>query len=727
MVAPQRKHGRITVEDRAWQQDAALAMGSDPIAAVIELVTNSDDSYQRLGNIKNGRILIDITRRRRPNPTTLIVSDRAEGMTYTELEERLGGAGRETSGFGTSMPVRGMFGRGAKDISHFGPVRWETKRGGEHTAFDIPNKGGASLDYTIDPLGTVARRDHGTTVRLTIAHRFRVPRHDTLLARLPRHYALRPILHDREGRLVRLGQGEGRPTDKLVYQEPRGRPVESDLRVPIKGYPDCFASVSLWEADESLEDGEPWEYWRHSLLITSERSAHEIFHDSPLAREPNARYLGRLFGTADVPAINDLIREFESVRRSGQEPSVQNPTELVRRDRRGLSTEHPFVTALHATLDEVLRPHVERLREQSEHSQGGVAPNLRRRLDNVGRLLGRYLEEENQTELPGTGMEGDLPAPGLTLVPPRCIARPGKAARTLVRYRPTGDTVYKSVEVLLDHGDTGMFTQTLELDARDGYWSKTLTVDGRDAGARTELLAVVGDDEASGTIEWEDREADEIEKIEELQFERASYVIRDGSERKLRLLGPIDLATEDIRPEVSIAGDPGITMTSSAFVFGAEARRNCAVCTITVAGRVVGARARVTARVGTDEAKAALHVGSRGVSGLHIDFEDADPVYRSRLDHDDGTLWVNRAHPVVKRYLGAPTNDTSAQDSVHFRTMLAELLVAAVVRYQLQERYQEPVDASVVFTAYQQDLERLLTRVSSVLIPAEDLKQAAVP
>ena len=719
MVAPQRKRGRITVEDRAWQQDAAQAMGTDPVAAVIELVTNSDDSYQRLGNVKNGRILIDITRRRRPSPTTLVVSDRAEGMTYAELEERLGGAGRETSGFDAAMPVRGMFGRGAKDLSHFGPVRWESKRNGEHTAFEIPNKGGASLDYTIEPLGVVSRRDHETEVRLTIGHSFRVPRHDTLLQRLPRHYALRPILRDREGRLVLLGQGEGREKDKLVYQEPRGRSLASGLRVPIEGYPDCFADVSLWEADETLEDGEPWEYWKHSLLVTSGRSAHEVFHDSALAREPNARYLGRLFGTADVPAINDLIREFESARRSGQEPSVQNPTELVRRDRRGLSTEHPFVTALHAALDGVLRPHVERLREQSEHSQGGVAPNLRRRLDAVGQLLGRYLEEENQTELPGTGMQGDLPEPGLTLVPPRCIALPGKAARTLVRYRPTGDTAYKSVEVLLDHGDTEMSTQTLELDPRDGYWSKTLTVDGRDAGARTEVLAVVGNDEATGTIEWEERETDEVE---ELQFERASYVVREGSERKLRLLGPIDLAAQDIRPEVSIAGDPGITMKSSAFVFGVDAKRNCAVCIITVTGRGVGARARVTARVGADEAKTALHVGSRGVSGLHIDFEDADPAYRSRLDHDEGTLWVNRAHPVVKRYLGARTDDTSAQDSVHFRTMLAELLVAAVVRYQLQERYQEPVDASVVFTAYQQDLERLLTRVSSALVPAEDLR-----
>ena len=724
MVARQRKQGRITVEDRAWQQDAALAMGTDPIAAVIELVTNSDDSYQRLGGVKNGRILIDITRGRRPNLTTLVVSDRAEGMTYAELEERLGGAGRETSGFGTSMPVRGMFGRGAKDISHFGSVRWESKRHGEYTAFDIPHKGGASLDYTIESLGSVAQRDHETTVHLTIAHQFRVPRHDRLLMRLPRHYALRPILRDREGRRVLLGQGESRTkAKKLVYQEPHGRPIESSLRVPIQGYPDCFVDVSLWEAEETLEDGESWEYWRHSLLITSERSAYEIFHDSALAREPNARYLGRLFGTADVPAINKLIREFESARRAGREPTVQNPTDLVRRDRRGLNTEHPFVSALHTAIDEALRPHVERLREQSERSQGGVAPNLRRRLDTVGRLLGRYLEEESQTELPGSGMQGNLPSPGLTLVPPRRIARPGETASTLVRYRPIGDLVHETAEVLLAHDDTDMATQMLVLDARDGYWSKTLTVNGREAGARTDVIAVVGDDEAHGTIEWLDREAEEIN---ELQFERASYVIRDGSERKLRLLGPMDLATQDVHPEVSIAGDPGITMTNSAFVFGVDAGRNCAACTITVTGRVVGARARVTARAGIDEAKAALHVGPRGVSGLHIDFEDADPVYRSRLDHDDGTLWVNRAHPVIKRYLGSPSDDSSAQDSVHFRTMLAELLVSAVVRYQLQDRYVEPVDAATVFTAYQQDLERLLKSVSTALIPAEDLRQAVV-
>jgi hypothetical protein len=44
--------------ERAFRQDAELAMGADPIRAIVELVTNSDDAYVKLRNGRKGSIRI---------------------------------------------------------------------------------------------------------------------------------------------------------------------------------------------------------------------------------------------------------------------------------------------------------------------------------------------------------------------------------------------------------------------------------------------------------------------------------------------------------------------------------------------------------------------------------------------------------------------------------------------------------------------------------------------
>ena len=53
--------GKIRYEARAFQQDAQLAMSGDPLKALIELITNADDAYERkiqTSEIEQGTITI---------------------------------------------------------------------------------------------------------------------------------------------------------------------------------------------------------------------------------------------------------------------------------------------------------------------------------------------------------------------------------------------------------------------------------------------------------------------------------------------------------------------------------------------------------------------------------------------------------------------------------------------------------------------------------------------
>jgi hypothetical protein len=48
--------GRIKYEERAFEQDAGLAMGGDIMRALVELITNADDAYGEL----DGDIVVSV-------------------------------------------------------------------------------------------------------------------------------------------------------------------------------------------------------------------------------------------------------------------------------------------------------------------------------------------------------------------------------------------------------------------------------------------------------------------------------------------------------------------------------------------------------------------------------------------------------------------------------------------------------------------------------------------
>ena len=73
----------------------------DVFDALVELITNSDDSYHRLyskGAITKdgGPISIEIERRIK-DPSHVLVKDRAEGMTLEQMKEKIKRIGEKTS------------------------------------------------------------------------------------------------------------------------------------------------------------------------------------------------------------------------------------------------------------------------------------------------------------------------------------------------------------------------------------------------------------------------------------------------------------------------------------------------------------------------------------------------------------------------------------------------------------------------------------------------------
>jgi Histidine kinase-, DNA gyrase B-, and HSP90-like ATPase len=81
---------------------------------IAEYISNSDDSYRRLKRFNNQIIEVEIHSRRGRKIDKLIVRDFAEGMSYSDLQDKFFQYFESASGRDKGQPVSGRFGTGGK-------------------------------------------------------------------------------------------------------------------------------------------------------------------------------------------------------------------------------------------------------------------------------------------------------------------------------------------------------------------------------------------------------------------------------------------------------------------------------------------------------------------------------------------------------------------------------------------------------------------------------------
>ncbi|MCJ7804243.1 ATP-binding protein, partial [Patescibacteria group bacterium] len=109
--------GQLPVNEGRLIKSLADSTVRGVMDAVVELVTNSDDSYARQeqeGFAPSGRIDVYIDRGLGGHCKELKVIDEAGGMDFQALKKAIEFSG-ETSGFKEGRSVRGFFGRGLKE------------------------------------------------------------------------------------------------------------------------------------------------------------------------------------------------------------------------------------------------------------------------------------------------------------------------------------------------------------------------------------------------------------------------------------------------------------------------------------------------------------------------------------------------------------------------------------------------------------------------------------
>lgn len=330
--------------------------------ALVELITNSDDSYGRLelaGVAVSGQIRIHYERHQAG--ALLTVADQAEGMAFDQARFILTYGGAHSPLARGEGGGRGYFGRGLKQAIYGLGYGWiETIRDGRYSRIELfrTENGGYLYD---DGNGDRPARDKdqarlgtpGNGTRVTIVSdnpQVTIPHFRSLVQAVAGNVYLRDVLRRRTVELVHLQRGkEIEHSGPVHFQEPPATvllgPGQAGQFVHDgQSYPFTLTLKRALDAELTSRGDE-----RSNGLVVLSGTA---VLDCQLFEYENQLGTEYLFGTVECPALIDKL---------GQGLAV------ISDEREGLNAKEPFVAAFAHAVSAMIAPCVLAERDKLKH------------------------------------------------------------------------------------------------------------------------------------------------------------------------------------------------------------------------------------------------------------------------------------------------------------------------------------------------------------------------
>lgn len=373
--------------------------------AIVELVTNSDDSYAReeqSGKKASGQIEIHISRARGGHCKKIEVVDCAEGMGFQTLKKAIEFSG-ETSGFKEGRTVRGFFGRGLKEsIIALGKGKISTLHNGTLSRTEIyydPKKRDAVYKLAtpikgiqieeLQKLGFIGKSGTIVEIEVTNEKKDKIPSYSTIEEHITNHYALRDVCSSSKRTLTLqfeelYSRGKHGPvftSSQLRYSKPKGQLI-IDEDVKLNG-----GKVHLRIFESQTQLSSPRNPQGTAGLIVKTEGAildNKLFgYDS----DPAALYF---FGKVICPGIAKIIR-------NGDET-------IVDFNRGGLDWRHEYNKKLEKKASEILSTLVTKKRKDLKSDKvQKVAVPVQRMLEKLCKELSKLAKDELEESGPGAG------------------------------------------------------------------------------------------------------------------------------------------------------------------------------------------------------------------------------------------------------------------------------------------------------------------------------------
>lgn len=716
--------GTLEYTDRAHSQDASDALRGDIVRGLVELITNADDAYVRAGQ-ESGSIRVVIEHLDDSTYSArLTVGDSATGMTAEQMESNLTRLGVRSSSFDTGGSVRGLHGRGARDLAVFGSIDFESIRNDRYSCLSIT---GVHWEFASED----APADDGMRERLGLANGqnglsavVNVKRPLTVASdvgdRLGRHAELRHVLAEREVTLLECGMRDV-PLRRLVYEPPA---IASDLlhvEVEIPGYEGHTAAFQVQELQEP-ETGNVGLETHHGILIRGSRATYQntLFD---LESRPGASYLR---GEFVCPLIDQLVREFDDADERGLSHTSENPFRLLTRSRDGLVPNHPLTKRLRTLFSTTLLPVIQAIEARHSGSRG-PSEELQRRLDQAARELARLLADDLAELDEEIGGEGDEVA-ALRVIPSRVSLRPHERRTLTLHVRP--DLLEEDwdggVDVRNDATDViellGELDELAPHPQDASLLVSRIRISALDVEGSAVLNVSTGGHAASATVRVDAQTPPPPQAPETLEFSHEVYSVRAMRRRSFDISAPLDLVTADgDQVSVVLAGGPGVSLLTEACRLRLDDNLGWYRGRVSVHGGPAGATGSLTATLGDAEARARLNVVEpTDPGGLDLRFEWQDSkqgaLRASLVPEPEGLkLVIFGRHPAIVGLLGRWDDETERfenDESAEVGLVLSEIVASELAHHILERDFARPgrsqFDAGTYAANYRRRLDRYL-------------------
>lgn len=650
------------------------AMQGNVIRALVELITNADDSYTRLGDgIATDLRLIEVVYKKKSYSGIFAVRDCAEGMSLEDVRSSFKQYGAATSGMKDGKKVRGYFGQGAKDaLATMANGKICTFKDGKFTECRIFIKNGNPWYEINGPViaGPELRKMHKISENGTIAYFEvdpqvgRVPQLKTVRRELANNILLRKILTSSNRKVFLFDEDTGEKW-QLHYRIPTGKEVLSEnFSISYESYGVFPINLSVWRSDNELtQSGDDRD---GGLLLLDEENA---VLGMSLFKYENEPLAARFFGEVRINRFRELLENEETV---------------LSEERDGLILRHPFCQNLVSEIDKHLGKLVkdERLRKQKEE-QSKIDRDETVRYQKAFRILNEIAEVETQDTVNlGQKPTDELQEPpnGFCLYPSSAQITAGK--RYVFELRLSKRIVRSGSIIRVSSSNQKIRVLTpevkVESDERSAILRKYITIQATEPNIKGSIRAAAGNLFSEAKIDVIHEREDLLS--EGMVFQPESITLRPNQPKSIYLLVYIKMIEGGSKIKLHSDNDSIRISREEIVVIESDAVKHVAKYELEISGEGVGQDAIITAEYENYIALLEVRIRSKeedpqkSRKGLFSDPEfnfEEEPLQRTSYSAEDGKVIIYVNFPSVKHYLG---------DQCQFRKSLpAQVFVADLV------------------------------------------------
>lgn len=680
---PLQYHSRYT------ERSAVLAFQKDVVKALIELITNSVDSYQRLHESKEFEIKISYWK----NPDkkySIYFKDFAEGVNYSPTDgsksfPQIMEVGAPTSGY-DQADVRGFHGVGLKDVL----VAWSKEipevisiRDNKltHIKF-VRRKDGFGCLYvkkdapvTQEDRKTYGLKENGFIIYSTIPKDWVTPKMDTLIKRLSSHRELRKILESKKFKIT-IESRSGAITKQLEYKFPKGDVIDSGtFKIPykLKGkYRDFLISYSIKLSEKDLSQKPRLGIDRDGGLLVYHGDYSVL--DLTLFDYDNSSCAKRLFGEIHI---------------SGEKEDMKLLLEegLIDEKRRGLLRDNKFNIALAERMNEILKKVTDKIKEGTIEERVSLSQlaDIKDYIARFNALINTELEVEELAPI-----EQWEPPNGLGFFPSRTNLEIKEFEKKKIYLKAIKNKLPQNAQKIMLSSDnpqiqvkpTSILLNRDKILAKVSLYSETVDASGR---LRASCDGIFSE------INVKVIKNDKLHVPNGFDFVPSEQTIVNKREKAVSLI--IDANKIDLDPNevirVSSSNNNVIKILNEKYSInknGSQIIKNIHEIKISLRGKGVGKEAIVTANCSKGKAELNIKVveeRERKPHGLLRDIEpDPHETGKDISRYEDGVVYIHLKHPVIRLYM---KKDETFMDRLKSKDPRFSVLLCKIIAQKLCE------------------------------------------